>query len=181
MKKSVVVGLLLAVAVIVFLTSGYFIFNSVTGNVSENSETGAVGVEKDLFSAMLVPNSLSISASIGADSQENFEVKNLNDVPVMISCDFPAFQDLVPSSMCFTYNSEGNFVGNGSVEIKSGESQRFTIVVHPYDGIKIQKNDGLILVDITAGDYSGEVALGASTDETAEQKKRIPVKIIVEE
>jgi hypothetical protein len=142
-------------------------------------------VEKEsLADNLLVPEILSVYAPIGKDSREEFQVSNYNAEAIKVSCNFPPFQEGVPSSRCFTYDSDGNFVGLGEVRILPGKSQTFMASVTPFDNIRVRKNSRDISINIQEGEYTGEIELQAYTEN--DEKKTvsvitIPVRIFVED
>jgi len=174
-----------AVVVVAALTAFFLYYSgaSVTGEVSGGREVTLIEKTSSAEN-LLVPSELKISAEIGKDNKETFEVVNLNEGIVEVSCFFPDFQEFVPSSGCFTYDLEGNFVGDGKfVRILPGKGQTFTASVFPFANMRIKKGGSEILVDIRKGEYSGRIELNVMSGD--ENKKvsviSIPVRIFVEE
>lgn len=165
--------------VLVLIATVFFYFSSsspTTGKaIDQPLET------KKLFDNIVYPDSLQISSSIGESNKETFTVQNLNDETITVSCTFPDFQSYVDSSSCFTYNKDGQFVGQGSVQIEPGQTQEFTISITPTNA-KIKKGSSQIIVSITQGEYDGEVDLTAWQDGENPNlnQVKIPVKIFVE-
>jgi hypothetical protein len=175
------------ILLIVLAFSFYFYYFGVpklTGKVVD--ERNVTLVEKEnLADNLLVPESLKVYTAAGVETKQGFKVVNYNDKIVSVSCNFPPFQDLVPSSNCFTYDSDGQFVGlSGDVKILPGGNHVFTATVKPFSGIKIKRGSTETVVNIQPGEYSGDIELQAWF--TEDQKKAvsvitIPVKIVVGE
>jgi hypothetical protein len=171
------------VLVIVLALSFYFYYNGVptfTGRTVQEKKVTLVEKES-LADKIVAPMSLNVYATIGEDNKEEFDVSNYNDKLIRVSCNFPPFQVGVPSSQCFTYDANGNFVGTGEVSILPGRTQTFIASVRPHDNIRIQRGDVETRIDIGKGEYRGEIELRAYEEDKKETVSviSIPVKIFV--
>ena len=181
--QAIVIGILV-VLLIVLGASFYFYYFGVPNVMGRATDVRRVTlVEKGgLADNLLVPQSLEIFALIDRDNVQEFSVSNYNDKPVNLECTFPPFQPEVPSSYCFSYDSEGKFVGAGSVTVLPGRAHVFTAVVRPYNKEIVKQEGSQIKIDITPGEYSGEIELHAFSEEDEARTVSvifIPVKIVV--
>ncbi|MFH1802836.1 MAG: hypothetical protein ABH864_05315 [archaeon] len=187
MKNRGQIGVIVIFVVLVVVAVASFFFyysgTSVTGEVSGGKKVEIVE-RASAAENLVVPDELKVVATIGKDNEKSFEVANFNEEIVRVSCNFPAFQEFVPSSNCFTYDREGNFVGSDKdVQILPGKKQVFVASVTPFENIRIRKESRDIVVDINPGEYNGEIELNAWF-EGAEEKTvsvvNVPVRIFVE-
>jgi hypothetical protein len=185
-SKGQTIVIAIFVIVLIIAIASFFFYYSGTPITGESSGDKKVTIVEKVSAAenLVVPDELSITAKIGEDNREYFEVTNLNDNPVSVSCLFPALQEYVPSSNCFTYD-DGQFVGEDKgISISPGKTQMFVASVMPFKDLKVTRGDKEILVDITEGTHRGEIELSAWFE--GEETKTvsvitIPIKIFVED
>ena len=189
MKKGqavFIVILILIIIVIIFVMISYFSQTPITGKaIDENQVEEKEEPRQNLFNNIETPESIQMVAEIEENNRESFEVRNLNDQIIRMSCSFPDFQAFVPASSCFTFDRDGNFVSSeNNVRILPGQKQTFTVSVFPFDDLEIRKNDTVTKVTIQEGEYNRYVILRAWLEEGhrgESDELRIPIKVFVED
>lgn len=180
-----VVTAIFIVLVLILAASFYFYFTGGVELTGKSVERKVTLIERQSIAENLVmPNKLMIVAPIGISSREEFEITNYNDRDVTIKCDFPPFQDYVPSSNCFALDEDGDFLTYDEVLVPPGETQMFSAVVTPFKDRRVQDGRQSVVVDIKEGSYHGEVEIEAWVEEDGERDisiRIIPVEIIVED
>lgn len=186
MKRGQAVILTIFVVLVLILAASFYFYYSGGINLTGKSVEKKVILVEDVnvMEEIVYPRSLMVAAPIGVTSKESFFVTNYNDEEVMVSCNFPPFQQYVPSSKCFASDSGGDFITSDEVAIAPGERQEFTASVTPFGGRKISEGTTEIIIDIKEGEYSGDIELNAWVERGDERDVSvaiIPVRIIVEE
>ncbi|MBU0907034.1 MAG: hypothetical protein KKD18_01455 [Nanoarchaeota archaeon] len=183
-RGQIVIVVVFIVLVVVLALSFYFYYSGGIIFTGKSVERKVTLTEKgSLSDDLIVPEQLTVLATIGKTSNQEFVVTNYHGSEVYVGCKFPPFQESVPSSSCYTYDADGVFVGQGDVGIPSGKKQVFTAAVTPFNNKRITQGTTSIIVDIKEGDYQGQIELTAWSEKNGERDVSvavIPVKIFVE-
>lgn len=180
--QAVIIGIFIFLMVVLAITFYLYYFGApVTGRVVEERRVTLVEKER-LIDNIIFPRSLEVFAVADRTTKEEFEVLNLNDKVVRVSCLFEPLQAAIPaSSSCFTYDANGKFVSSGNIAISPGGKHVFTAAVTPFIDVETNINGSRVRVDIADGEYQRNIEMQVWSEDNGGMVfgARIPVRIIV--
>jgi len=182
--QAIIIGIFLILVIVLGFSFYFYYFGFPKAEYATSGRTVVLIERESPIDNLLVPKELEVFAKIGQNNFNEFSVSNYNARSVSLSCNFPPFQPGVPSSRCFSYDSEGKFIGNGIVIVPPGGTYIFTAAVYPFESMDLQIDGSKFKIPaLEPGMYKGEVELEVSFE--GDEKKTvsmisIPVKIFVE-
>lgn len=133
---------------------------------------------------IIEPPQLSMNVEVGEDSSSSFVLFNTGVSPIVVDCVFSEFDIREPDSLCYTYDDNGNFLGELSyVPVPAGASRQFTVGAYTYDDAPLRDENGRRF-DYTSvpGTFVRDVVIRywPQDDESKVKEVRIPLEIVVE-